>query len=205
MKNNSPGSLIGTLSFIIFLFMAGSLAGQSTTDQSCNEEALNSGEVCAVAARIASLYGADEKIVESFVEAAVNLENHSGIAAPIVIAIAIHESSFKSELFLNAGNPFGIKASSPWTGPTYTKQQDIEESKYRMYGSPEEAVEDFCNFIKSRTWYADALSCPLDDYRCVLDGLKKTDSELGYSTNPGWDEAVLGIIEKLKLQTLVTR
>jgi len=36
----------------------------------------------------------------------------------------------------------------------------------------------------------------------VVDGLKKTDTEPGYSTNPQWDEKVVEMIEKLGLQTL---
>ncbi|MDO8367096.1 MAG: glucosaminidase domain-containing protein [Saprospiraceae bacterium] len=168
-------------------------------------EALNRDDVQAVSARIAYMYDADAAIVEQYVQAAVDIEGRSGVAAPIVIAIAIHESSFKSDLFLNSGNPFGIKASRPWTGPSYTKWHDGEETKFRKYSSAAEAVWDFSNFVKSRSWYADVFNCPMDDSRCVIDGLKKTDFEPGYSMNSNWDEAVMAIIQKVGLQALVTR
>lgn len=71
-----------------------------------------------------------------------------------------------------------------------------------MYYSAEEAIVDFGEFVNSRTWYADALACPSTDYACIVDGLKKTDIELGYSLNMQWDEVVLGIIEKMGLEVL---
>jgi flagellum-specific peptidoglycan hydrolase FlgJ len=180
-------------------------AAQSQQEAPYTVDALLSGDVQAVSARIATLYGAEAKVVERYVQASINLESRTGMAAPVVIAIAIHESSFKSELFLNGGNPFGIKASKPWVGPTYSKWQDGVETKYRLYASPEEAIWDLSNFVKSRTWYADALDCPIDDARCVIDGLKRTEQEPGYSTDPNWDEAILNIIQKVGLQALVTR
>ena len=155
-----------------------------------------------VAARITEIYHADAGTVESFVRAAVQLESRTGVAAPVVIAIAINESGFSSELFINAGNPFGIKASSPWTGKTYSKWHDDAATKFRVYYSAEEAIVDFGEFVNSRTWYADALACPSTDYACIVDGLKKTDIELGYSLNMQWDEVVLGIIEKMGLEVL---
>jgi len=42
------------------------------------------------------------------------------------------------------------------------------------------------------------------DSSCVIDGLKKNDQELGYSMNANWDEAVLSIIQKVRLQELAT-
>jgi hypothetical protein len=45
-----------------------------------------------VAARITEVYHADAGTVESFIRAAVRLESRTGVAAPVVIAIAINES-----------------------------------------------------------------------------------------------------------------
>jgi flagellum-specific peptidoglycan hydrolase FlgJ len=155
-----------------------------------------------VAARIAATYHADPATVEAFVRAAVKMESRIGIAAPVVIAIAINESGFNSFLFQNSGNPFGIKASSPWSGDTFAKWHDDTITKFRVYHSPEEAILDFGQFVNSRSWYADALACPSTDYTCIVDGLKKTDTQLGYSMNMNWDEVVLGIIGKVGLEVL---
>ena len=204
MKNKIFNSAMGML-MCISLFASGMISAQNESDTSDPSEANASGEISAISVKIATLYQVDNALVERFVQAAVNLETRIGISAPVTIAIAIHESSFKSPLYMNAGNPFGIKASKPWIGPTFSKWDDGAETKFRVYASPEEALWDFGNFIKSRDWYADVLDCPFDDSRCVIDALKKTENELGYSMNPFWDEAVLGIIENMGLQGLVIR
>lgn len=181
------------------------LHGPTASGQQSAQSDTPDNDITAISNRIAVLYNADAATVQSYVQAAVDLESRTGIAAAVVIAIAIHESSFSSPLFSNSGNPFGIKASKPWTGATFSKFHDGEETKFRSYSSPEEAVTDFGDFINSRKWYVDALACSTVNYRCIVDGLKKTDQEVGYSMNPNWDEAVLGIIQKIGLQALDAR
>lgn len=207
MKSKTFFSGATVVVLTVLLFVADNLVGQVTKKVSyAPTEVLSSiDKVQVVSARIASMYRVDKQMVESYVQAAVNHESHTGIAAPLVIAIAIHESGFSSTLFENSGNLFGIKASKPWTGPTWSKYHDGEETKFRVYGSADEAVRDFGDFVRSRVWYTDALNCPQGDYRCVIEGLKKTDLEPGYSMNPNWGEAVFAIIEKTGLQDLVSR
>lgn len=205
MKIETNCPFWAALCMSILVAVSGETMAQDNQDDTTTVALPIGGDVRSVAALIASMYGGDPATIERFVQSAINLESGIGIAAPVVIAIAIHESSFKSDLFLNAGNPFGIKASKPWIGPTYSKWDDGKETKFRVYASAEEAVWDFGNFVKSRTWYADVFICDVDDSRCVIDGLKKTDQELGYSMNPNWDEAVLNIIQKVRLQELATR
>lgn len=159
----------------------------------------NTGDV---SERISTTYGADAYTVESFVQAAVAQESETGLPASVVIGIAVYESGFNSYLFQHSGNPFGIKAGKDWTGPVFSKWDDGEETPFRIYISPEEAVQDLGRFVQARGWYADALACPASDYACVVEGLKKTDTEPGYSTNPEWDERVIEIIERLGLQEL---
>jgi flagellum-specific peptidoglycan hydrolase FlgJ len=205
MKHKSFNWAFGCLCLSIFVLAPNRLIGQPETNAKQSVEAILNGDISAVSNRIALMYGADSAAVERFVQAAVNLERRLGLSAPVVIAIAIHESSFKSELFLRAGNPFGIKASKPWVGPIYTKWADGEETQFRAYNSVEEAIRDLGSFVKSRTWYADVFDCPVDDSRCVIDGLKKTTYEPGYSMNPEWDEAIMKIIQKVGLLSLATR
>ena len=205
MKNKLNFPRLFILCLPVLFFVSGELSAQPENNLVPNVNTLQDGDVQAVSARITTMYGVDLQVVERFVQAAVNLESRIGISAPVIIAIAIHESSFKSELFQQSGNPFGIKASKPWIGPSYSKREDGEEVKYRVYTSSEEAIWDFGDFVKSRTWYTDVFDCPIDDSRCVIDGLKKTETEPGYSMNPNWDEAVMVIIQKLGLQSLVTR
>ncbi len=204
MKNSQFSSNITTFLLVNFLFALRHLNAQSNENNSTDgqpQEQLDK-KVMDVSARIAATYGADFYTVESYVWAAVENEDEIGIPASVVIGIAVYESSFKSELFLHSGNPFGIKAGKEWKGPTYTKHDDGADTPFRVYISPEEAVLDFGQFVQARGWYKDALACSKSDYRCVVDGLKKTDSEPGYSTNPAWGDKVIEMVEKLGLQAL---
>ncbi|MEY3239071.1 MAG: hypothetical protein RIR11_509 [Bacteroidota bacterium] len=204
MNNNNVFRSILVLHFIISSFLTVILSGQTSKNDTCIAINPTQDSITALSSRIAILYGADAQVVEQFVQAAIDIEFETGITAIVIIAIAIHESSFKSVLFVNAGNPFGIKAGSDWPGATYTKEDDGAASKFRVYPSPEAAVRDFGLFVNSRTWYTDALTCDKENYLCVVNGLKKTDTELGYSSNPLWDEAIIGIITKVGLHHLVT-
>ncbi len=188
-----------------FLLLSPLASGQPVYDATYTGENSLPYTVETVSGRIAVQYGTDAGITRSLVEAAVRYENQTGVPAAVVVAIALHESGLKSPLFRDSGNPFGIKASNPWAGPTYTMWHDGEETRFRAYLTADEAVTDFGNFVHSRRWYADALTCPAHDYACVVDGLKKTDHEAGYSMDPAWDEAVLAVIEKAGLRELAGR
>lgn len=207
MRNRQFASnFTATLLMNFFFVLKYSSAQQDEPDLNENSVQVTTGaNIHDISYQIATLYKADVNTVESYVQAAVNYEDEIGIPATVVIGIAVYESSFNSYLFQNTGNPFGIKAGGDWTGPTFSKWDDGEETPFRVYNSPEEALLDFGLFIKSRGWYADALSCSSDDYVCVVDGLKKTETEPGYSSNPEWDEKVVAMIEKLGLQALAAR
>jgi flagellum-specific peptidoglycan hydrolase FlgJ len=190
------------LLFYVNILLCANLAGQPRDHPVYNEPKTINGPVQLVSSRISIAYSVDEQIIESYVQAAVSLAERTGIAAPVVVAIAIHESSFSSFLFTNTHNPFGILASKPWTGPTFSKMEAGIETTYRVYDSAEAAILDLGTFVQSRQWYADARSCGLDQYKCVIEGLMKTDLEPGYSMDPNWGQNVLGIIVKMELSDL---
>ena len=149
--------------------------------------------------RIARKYGANPLIVEAYWRLISDNQYDIGIPAPVIMAIAIHESSFKSLLFRLSGNPFGIKASYPWQGPTYSMMHEGVMTPFRVYASPEEAVRDFGSLMRLRWWYADALHCPADDYTCIVQGLRATLEEPGYASDPQWDEQILSTIKENNL------
>lgn len=156
-----------------------------------------------VSQRIADTYsGSHPDVVEAFVRAAVTHEARIGIPATVVIGIAVYESSFSSYLFQNSGNPFGIKAGGDWAGPVFIKHDDGTDTPFRVYVTAEEALLDFGAFVRARGWYADALACSRYDYVCVVEGLKRTENEPGYSSNPLWDEKVMEMIERFGLEVL---
>jgi flagellum-specific peptidoglycan hydrolase FlgJ len=200
-------SNFATFLLVNFIFASKHLNAQSGESDSTDNSVFKqwNDKVVDASARISTTYNADYYTVESFVWAALEYEAQIGIPATVVVGIAVYESSFTSYLFQHSGNPFGIKAGGDWTGPTFTKHDDGADTPFRMYISPEEAVLDFGAFIQARSWYNDARVCPRSDYRCVVEGLKKTDNEPGYSSNPEWDERLIEIIEKLGLQGLSAR
>lgn len=206
MKNNPC-----YLAFATFIFWVGTsftqrkMNGQTTDSASFGQYSSLQHDVQAVSSTISVLYGADYSTVESYVQAAVSHEAQIGIPATVVVSIAVYESSFKSELFQESGNPFGIKAGKDWGGLVVYHYDDGMYTPFRKYGSAEEAVLDFGRFIQARRWYDDARGCSRYDYVCVVDGLKKTAHEPGYSTNSEWDEKVVELIERLGLEVLSER
>lgn len=158
-----------------------------------------------VAQRIALKYNSDRQTVEEFIRAAFDRQYQIGIPAPVIVAIALNESSFNSALFIRTGNPFGIKASGPWDGPTYPMWHDGEMTHFRVYGSAEEALLDFSGLIHSRYWYEDALSCPFDNFECFVRGMEKGETEPGYALDPNWGDNILRLIEENELQPLCRR
>ncbi len=188
---------------VLFWSFASTMQAQPAQQRYVGEPNERNSEIAhTISIRIAQTYGADSITVESFVQSAIILESTIGIPAAVVIGIAIHESSFKSFLFLKSGNPFAIKAGKDWLGETFSKWDDGQKSLFRKYQSPQEALMDFGYFIQARGWYADALACAKQDYVCVVEGLKKTNSEPGYASNPLWDEAILDIIQRVGLNEL---
>ena len=149
---------------------------------------------------IAIKYDCDPTTVEEYWKAICEHQYDIGVPAPVVMAIALNESSFKSQLFANTKNPFGIKASNPWEGPTFAMWHDNETTLFRVYASAEEAVLDFRELVQSRGWYSDALSCPFDDFNCFVQGLKMNSNEPGYALDPNWDENIMRLISDNNLE-----
>lgn len=202
MKNKSSFYNYSLLPLAIIFLLSTNLTGQPPDHPVYNKLIAVNGPVQLVSSRIAIAYSADEQVVESYVQAAVSHADRIGIAAPVIVAIAIHESSFNSFLFTNTHNPFGILASKPWIGPTFSKMEVGKETTYRVYDSAEAAILDLGSFVHSRLWYDDARACGLDQYTCVVEGLMKTNLEPGYSMDPNWGQNVLGIIVKMELGDL---
>ena len=112
MKNKSFSSNFATFLLMNFLFALRHLNAQSGEADSTDNNAFRrwNDKVMDVSNRIAKAYNADYYTVESFVWAACEYEDKTGIPASVVVGIAVYESSFTSDLFLHSGNPFGIKA-----------------------------------------------------------------------------------------------
>lgn len=131
---------------------------------------------------------------------------NSPILASVRIAQAILESDKgRSELAKNAKNLFGIKASEPWSGRSYSKvsgevingQYGDYRSNFRAYGSWEKSIEDHAKFFTSTTYRENTA------YKKAIDAKNYKDQANAlsgvYATDPIYGEKLINIIETYNL------
>jgi flagellum-specific peptidoglycan hydrolase FlgJ len=158
-----------------------------------------------IAQMISDSFGAPVPLIEEFIAQAKQLEAKEGIPARAFIGIAILESTgFTSHLYKNARNPFGMRATPPWKGPTFVMFHEGADAPFRKYETPAEAVRDFARFLKSRRWFRDALRCAPDDVECFLKGMSanKARREPGYASDPEWPNKVRRVIKTYNLEKI---
>jgi flagellum-specific peptidoglycan hydrolase FlgJ len=196
---------IHALVLIAYCFMFTS-AGQPTKEvHSVGPELSDSATIRNIAKMVSDSFGAPVKLVEDFIFHARKLEKNEGIPAKAFIGIAILESGgFTSYLYQQARNPFGMRATPPWKGPTFVMWHEGEDAPFRKYETPGEAVRDFAKFLRSRKWFKDALKCPVTDTECFIRGMSanKSRKEPGYASDPEWPNKVRRVIQKYKLDKL---
>ncbi len=166
---------------------------------------LDSAAIQRVAQMVSDSFGAPVDLVVEFIREAKEMEREEGVPATAFIGIAILESAgFTSYLYQNANNPFGMRATKIWSGPTFVMWHEGTDSHFRKYENPREAVRDFAAFLNSRKWFRDALACATYDLECFLaamsaDPIKK---EPGYAADPEWANKVRRVIKKYGLGRL---
>src|SRR3954465_7421555 len=75
----------------------------------------------------------------------------TGVPASITMAQALLESEDgNSPLAREANNHFGIKCTSDWTGPSFTKDDDKKDECFRKYRTVLESYDDHSYFLKTR-------------------------------------------------------
>lgn len=132
------------------------------------------------------------------------------------LAQAVHETgNFNSNIFKNANNSFGIKASKPWTGATfnaasgehYPAGKVIEESDFRKYATVEDSVKDQALFFVSTDYrkdvaYRDAIEAPsyIEEGLALMGpGRYATDVPSSYSI--GYAQKLINTINNYKLKS----
>jgi len=166
---------------------------------------LDSATLRSIAQMISDSFGAEVALIEEFIIEAKQLERDERIPATAFIGIAILESTgFTSYLYQNAKNPFGMRATSIWKGPTFIMFHEGADSPFRKYDTPGEAVRDFAVFLNSRKWFRDALKCNATDVECFIKGLSANwkKKEPGYASDPEWPNKVRRVIRTYKLESL---
>ena len=197
-----------TVSALVVFGLQSFAQKQASTDDVFYEKGpsgLDSATLRSIAQMISDSFGADVALIEEFIIEAKQLERDERIPATAFIGIAILESTgFTSYLYQNAKNPFGMRATSIWKGPTFIMFHEGADSPFRKYDTPGEAVRDFAVFLNSRKWFRDALKCKSTDVECFIKGLSANwkKKEPGYASDPEWPNKVRRVIRTYRLESL---
>lgn len=113
----------------------------------------------------------------------------------------IHDESGK-----NSFNLFGIKADSRWNGKSAVVSTleyrggvaQREQAAFRAYGSYEESLKDYANFLQSNPRYTDALKHVADPVKFTK-GLQ----DAGYATDPAYAQKIQKIINSSSMSLAV--
>lgn len=141
---------------------------------------------------------AQRKFIDTIAPLAVADWKEHRVLPSLTLAQAVIESAFgTSELATKANALFGIKASAPWAGKTYTKNtQEWDGTKYitvsavfRAYNSWDESIKDHGEFLQ-KDRYAKVRG--EKDYKLACKYIK----DAGYATSPTYTKTLIDTIEK---------
>lgn len=140
-----------------------------------------------------------EEYVEKYKAIAIAHMERYGIPASITMAQGILESDCgNSKLARSSNNHFGIKCKKSWKGDRVYHDDDAKGECFRAYPSVEASYQDHADFLDQSPRYDSLFAYPSNDYRSWARGLKAA----GYATAPTYAEALIKIIESMKLYLL---
>ena len=132
------------------------------------------------------------------------------------LAQAVHETgNFKSDIFKNANNSFGIKASAPWTGETYNAKTGehfdgkdvIVRDNFRKYKTAEDSVADQALFFVStdhrkNVAYKEAIEAPnyIEEGKALM-GPGKYATDVPSANSIGYAAKLLRTIDNYNLKS----
>lgn len=146
---------------------------------------------------ISTLYPAAEKVAEEL-----------GLNPQVMLSQAALETGWgrfmiRDDSGKNSFNLFGIKADKRWDGESAvvstleyrggTAQR--EQAAFRAYGSYEESLRDYANFLQSNPRYTDALKHAADPVKFTK-GLQ----DAGYATDPAYAQKIQSILNSSSMQ-----
>lgn len=150
-----------------------------------------------------------EAFVAALMPAARRAARALGVDPKVLIAQAALESGWGRRLPADHQGPsfnlFGIKADGAWTGrevrvPTLEYRQGVavrEQAAFRAYGSPDESLADYVEFIRGNPRYQPALA-RADQPEAYLRALQ----EAGYATDPKYADKILAILDSPALRAV---
>ena len=140
-----------------------------------------------------------EEYVEKYKAIAIDHMQKYGIPASITMAQGILESdSGNSQLARSSNNHFGIKCKKSWTGARVYHDDDAKGECFRAYPTVEDSYQDHADLLDKSPRYDSLFVYASTDYRSWARGLKAC----GYATAPNYAEALVKLIENMKLYLL---
>ncbi len=126
-----------------------------------------------------------------------------GVSADVLVAQSALETGWGKHAMKKqdgsiAFNLFGIKAGNGWAGQTVTHNtleyregtMQKESANFRAYDSVSDALNDYVDFVQSRSRYAQALDHEGSDTHYIT-GLQKA----GYATDPAYASKIENIMQ----------
>ncbi len=154
-----------------------------------------------------------EHFVESMAPVANKVAADSGLSPAALIAQAALETGWGKHLprhsdGSNSHNLFGIKADHRWDGDrlsstTLEFRDGIarqEKASFRSYGSYEQSMRDYVDFLSQSPRYQQALD-QADNAKGYIEQLQLA----GYATDPAYSSKISGILDGDLLQRILNR
>lgn len=143
--------------------------------------------------------------VVSIAPAARAVATRTGLSYELILAQAVQETGWGTQVFPNSYNIFGIKADRSWTGPTvmgWTHEvvngvRVRVREPFRVYANYEEAIEDRVRFLQTNPRYA-GLFAPgvMGDYAKEAAVLQSA----GYATDRAYAANLVAVVRGPTMQ-----
>lgn len=153
-------------------------------------------------------FDSPEEFVRNLLPIAEQAAEKIGLDPKAMVAQAAVETGWGQYLIhsgegQNSHNLFGVKASRGWQGDkNYVDTLEFEagaaqktKAAFRAYGSFEESMHDYVDFLKSSPRYQQALEKAADP-ATYFDELQKS----GYATDPAYAEKVMSVYKSERLR-----
>lgn len=149
------------------------------------------------------LFDSPKAFIDSLLPVAEKALKGTPLEPVMLVAQAALETGWGKKI-MNKGdgsssfNLFGIKADNRWQGDKANVQTlefrggvaRKEQANFRAYGSLEESIKDYANFVTNSPRYSEAVKNAQDAPQ-YFDSLQKA----GYATDPQYANKVMGILK----------
>ncbi|MCH8537924.1 MAG: flagellar assembly peptidoglycan hydrolase FlgJ [Alkalimonas sp.] len=168
------------------------------------------GSDSAAIAKPSWMVDSPQAFVERLLPAAREAASALGLDPIALVAQAALETGWGQRMIQTAAgensfNLFGIKASRGWQGDTAVVdtleyRQGVaqkEQAKFRAYGSPEQSLKDYVDFIRNSPRYQDALKVASDSVAYF-----RQLQAAGYATDPNYAEKIKSVMNNPVMRAL---